>query len=62
MLPPHPPKPSGRDFDPATAMDVDGEDVEMDEDGERRVELSSVEINILVYLVSGLWHLDRFWK
>lgn len=53
MLPPQPPKPSGRDFDPATAMDGDA-DVDMDdEELATKVELSSVEINILIYLVSG---------
>lgn len=53
MLPPQPPKPSGRDFDPAAAMDGDA-DVDMDdEELAAKVELSSVEINILIYLVSG---------
>lgn len=56
MLPEVPPKLSGKDFDPA-AMNAE-EDVEMgnnDEEVEGEgsgVELSSVEINILIYLVS----------
>lgn len=56
MLPPVPPKLSGKDFDPAD-MPTE-EDIEMGnnedegtEDGSG-VELSSVEINILIYLVS----------
>jgi hypothetical protein len=51
MLPPAPPKLSHRDFDPATVQ-ID-EDVEMRSDeAEGKAELSSVEINILIYLVS----------
>ena len=51
MLPPIPPPVSNRDFDPATAQD---EDLDMEEEVEEgsTVELSSVEINILIYLVS----------
>lgn len=54
MLPPGPPKLSGRDFDPST-VNLD-EDVDMDNDEEEgsTVELSSIEINILIYLVSSL--------
>ncbi|WWC95894.1 hypothetical protein V866_002761 [Kwoniella sp. B9012] len=49
MLPSDPPKPSSRDFDPS-AMTVD-DDVEMrSEDESPGIELSSVEINILIYL------------
>lgn len=50
MLPPDPPKLSSRDFDPATTADDVNMEMEVDED-ESRVELSSVEINILIYLV-----------
>lgn len=50
MLPPVPPKLSNKDFDPAT-MAID-DDIEMETDEvESKVELSSVEINILIYLV-----------
>jgi helix-turn-helix protein len=52
MLPPDPPKLSSRDFDPATMADDVNMEMEVDEE-ESRVELSSVEINILIYLVSG---------
>jgi hypothetical protein len=55
MLPVDPPKLSGKDFDPSTLpadedMDMGNNDDEGD-DGPG-VELSSVEINILIYLVS----------
>lgn len=52
MLPADAPKLSGKDFDPASMGE---EDVDMDpeeDEGGSGVELSSVEINILVYLVS----------
>nr|ODN86877.1 hypothetical protein L203_03650 [Cryptococcus depauperatus CBS 7841] len=50
MLPPGPPKISQRDFDPASASHVD-EDAEMHSEPDvASVELSSVEINILIYL------------
>ncbi|WVR06163.1 hypothetical protein IAU60_003193 [Kwoniella sp. DSM 27419] len=49
MLPSEPPKPSGRDFDPAT-MSVDDDAETRSEDGSAGLEMSSVEINILVYL------------
>jgi hypothetical protein len=53
MLPPDPPKVSHRDFDPSAPMDLD-EDFEMrSEEAVGGVELSSVEINILIYLVSS---------
>lgn len=56
MLPTDPPKISGRDFDPSESAN-NGEDVDMENDQEEdeggsAVELSSVEINILIYLVS----------
>lgn len=50
MLPPAAPKLSHRDFDPSN-MQID-EDAEMrSEASEGKAELSSVEINILIYLV-----------
>ncbi len=51
MLPVDPPHLSSKDFDPST-LGV-GADDEDDDGGERttHVELSSVEINILIYLV-----------
>ncbi|ORY27896.1 WD40-repeat-containing domain protein [Naematelia encephala] len=49
MLPVAPPHPRGADFDPAT-ISLD-EDVEMEtEESHSRTELSTVEINILIYL------------
>ncbi|WRT67599.1 uncharacterized protein IL334_004571 [Kwoniella shivajii] len=49
MLPSEPPKPSSRDFDPSS-MSID-DDVDMgSEDESPGVELSSVEVNILIYL------------
>ena len=66
MLPPAPPAVSNRDFDPADVPSVNGDmdiDVEQEEEEEpedvgSRVELSSVEINILIYLVSIIIHWD----
>ena len=53
MLPPAPPKLSHRDFEPSTVQIDEG--VEMrSQDSEAKVELSSVEINILIYLVSDI--------
>ena len=50
MSPSAPPVLSSKDFDPAT--EVLDDDVEMDEEQEEsKIELSSVEINILIYLV-----------
>ncbi|WVW84453.1 hypothetical protein I302_106487 [Kwoniella bestiolae CBS 10118] len=50
MLPSDPPKTSNRDFDPSVTNN-DDDDVEMrSEDESPGVELSSVEINILIYL------------
>ncbi|KAK8858393.1 hypothetical protein IAR55_002620 [Kwoniella newhampshirensis] len=49
MLSSDPPKISSRDFDPAT-MSVDDDAEERSDDVSTGVELSSVEINILVYL------------
>ncbi|WWC88859.1 uncharacterized protein L201_003774 [Kwoniella dendrophila CBS 6074] len=49
MLPSDPPKPSSRDFDPSIPTEED--DVDMrSEDESPGVEISSVEINILIYL------------
>ncbi|WWC70532.1 uncharacterized protein I206_104483 [Kwoniella pini CBS 10737] len=49
MLPSEPPKPSSRDFDPS--IEGADDDVEMrSEDESPGIELSSVEINILIYL------------
>lgn len=50
MLPPAPPPLSNRDFDPST-VEVDGDAELRTEEPEANVELSSVEINILIYLV-----------
>ncbi|WVQ72929.1 hypothetical protein IAR50_002491 [Cryptococcus sp. DSM 104548] len=48
MLPPDPPKLSHRDIDPTE--DVYDDDVDINSDTEHTVELSSTEINILIYL------------
>ena len=61
MLPPAPPVPSDTDFDPST-MTADDVDLEMqlDED-DIKVELSSVEINLLIYLVCpSLYHVSHW--
>ena len=50
MLPADPPKLSHRDFDPST-MALDGDTEIRSEVSESGIELSSVEINILIYLV-----------
>jgi hypothetical protein len=52
MLPPNPPVPTHGDFDPATYQPPD-DGMEVDEE-EATYELSSTEINILIYLVSPL--------
>lgn len=54
MLPPQPPALSNGDFDPSQPLE--DEDAEMQEEEQEgpNVQLSSVEINILIYLVSGI--------
>lgn len=53
MLPAQPPEVTSGDFDPAT-YNLDAEDDAMEvDDEESTVDLSSVEINILIYLVSA---------
>ena len=52
MLPPHPPRTTTGDFDPATYQ-AETDEMNVDEE-EPTHELSSTEINILVYLVSIL--------
>jgi hypothetical protein len=50
MLPPNPPSLAYRDFDPSIEQFEENE--EMDDEESSTVEISSVEINILIYLVS----------
>ena len=50
MLPPDPPSVAYRDFDPAVEQFEENDEV--DDEESSTVEISSVEINILIYLVS----------
>ena len=50
MLPPNPPSVAYRDFDPSVEQFEENE--EIDDEDSSTVEISSVEINILIYLVS----------
>jgi hypothetical protein len=52
MLPPAPPRVTTTDYDPASVQ-VDEDADNRSEDATPTVEMSSVEINILIYLVRG---------
>jgi len=49
MLPPNPPSMAYRDFDPSIEQFEENE--EIDDEESSTVEISSVEVNILIYLV-----------
>lgn len=52
MLPSHPPSVTHGDFDPSTyPINEEREEMDIDDDEESTVDLSSTEINILIYLV-----------